>query len=57
MKLLLKTLTVKRIKNAYLNKTRELMESGKKFAPIPFDQEVFEAVKACAAHCKKVVDK
>jgi len=33
------------VKNAYIGKTKELIESGKKYAPIPFDQEVFEEVK------------
>lgn len=34
------------VKNAYLGKTKELIESGKKYSPIPFDVEVYEAVKA-----------
>ncbi|MBQ9156508.1 MAG: class II fructose-bisphosphate aldolase [Eubacterium sp.] len=33
------------VKNAYLDTTRELVESGEKYAPIPFDTKVFEAVK------------
>lgn len=34
------------VKNAYLGKTKELIESGKKYAPIPFDTEVKIAVTA-----------
>ncbi len=34
------------VKNAYLGKIRELVESGEKYAPIPFDDQVFDAVKA-----------
>ena len=33
------------VKNAYLDKTKELVLSGEKFAPIPFDTEVENAVK------------
>ena len=33
------------VKNAYLDKTKELILSGEKFAPIPFDTEVENAVK------------
>ena len=33
------------VKNTYLGKTKELIESGEKYAPIPFDTKVFEAVK------------
>lgn len=34
------------VKNTYLNTTRELMASDKKFSPIPFDTEVKKAVQA-----------
>ncbi len=33
------------VKNAYLDTTKALVESGEKLAPIPFDTKVFEAVK------------
>ena len=33
------------VKNAYLDKTKELVLSGEKYAPIPFDTEVYKAVK------------
>lgn len=33
------------VKNAYLDTTKALVESGEKLAPIPFDTRVFEAVK------------
>ena len=33
------------VKNAYLDRTKELVLSGEKFAPIPFDTEVENAVK------------
>ncbi len=33
------------VKNTYLGTIRKLVNSGEKYAPIPFDQKVFEAVK------------
>ena len=33
------------VKNAYLDTTKELVLSGEKYAPIPFDEKVQEAVK------------
>lgn len=34
------------VKNTYLDTTRELIMSGEKYAPIPFDSVVWEAVKS-----------